>query len=182
MSSSRLHTANPTALFELFDGHGGGSFGRVLVPVAGSAASAGPRVTATVDTAAQLCVATGGQLRVVHVRLWDPPVRNAARFYPETSAKATEVLQDAVTRAWAYGIKASGVVVEAQRSQVARAIIGAARDWRAEVICIARPSRAAVSKLLLGSVPDQVIRHASCPVLLVRPEPAHRRFIPHVSH
>jgi nucleotide-binding universal stress UspA family protein len=180
MSSSSLHTDNPTTPLEPADDHGGGAFTRVLVPVAASAVAAGAPAAA-VETAARLCLATGGQLRVVHVRLWDPPVRNATRFYPETGAQATAILENAVARAWAYGITASGIIVEAQRSQVGNAITRAAREWRANVICMAPPSRPVISKLLLGSVPDQVIRQASCPVLISRPEPAHRRLIPHVS-
>jgi nucleotide-binding universal stress UspA family protein len=180
MRRSSLISASPVAHLEPAGGQGGGAFGRVLVPVARFAAAAG--VPAALQMAASLCVATGGQLRIVHVRLWDPPVRNSARFYPETSAEATAVLQNAVISAWGYGIKASGIVTEARRSAVARAITAAARDWRADVICVPHPSRPVVARLLLGSVPDQVIRQASCPVLIVRPEPAHRRFIPHVSH
>jgi len=65
-------------------------------------------------------------------------------------------------------------VIEAERSRRPQAIAAAARDWRAGVIVLTRRPRPAISRLLLGSVADQVMRRAACPVLAVRPEDASR--------
>jgi len=105
-------------------GGGGMSLQRICVPVD----SYGQSDPALVQ-AARLSAVVGGQLRLVHVRMWDPVPRSVgARFHLETSEQATEVLYQALTRVWAYGASASGVVVDAPRNRVARAIAAAARS------------------------------------------------------
>ncbi len=119
--------------------------------------------------AAQFGAAVGGRLRVVHVRMWDPPAKGGGgRFFFETSEQATAVLDKALTSVWAYGVPASGVVVDAVRAQVARVIVAEAHSWRAEVVVVARRPRTAIGVLLLGSLSDQLMRKAGCPVLVIR--------------
>jgi nucleotide-binding universal stress UspA family protein len=146
-------------------GNGGGSLRRIFVPV-----DASGRAAPGVALAARLSCAVGGELRVVHIRPFDPPSRCCGRFYPESSADATAVLDRALTRAWSNGCRASGIVVEAQRSLIARAITTAAEQWRADVIILTRRPRWAAGVLLLGSVTHQVMRETRCPVLVVRQE------------
>jgi nucleotide-binding universal stress UspA family protein len=40
-----------------------------------------------------------------------------------------------------------------------------------DVIVVGSHGRGALERLLLGSVSDQVVRHAPCPVLVIRPRP-----------
>ena len=47
-------------------------------------------------------------------------------------------------------------------------IVEAANSWPADLIVIASHGRAGVERLFLGSVAESVVRHASCPVLVVR--------------
>lgn len=143
----------------------GGSFRRIAVPVDGQPGS----ITA-VTLAAGLCVASGGELLLVHVRIYDPPVRGSGRFFPESSQEATSLLDNAVSGAWASGARARGVVVDAPRRQAAAVISGTARHWNADAIVLARPPRPGISRLVLGSVSDQILRQADCPVLVVRPD------------
>ncbi len=147
-------------------GGGGGSLRRILVPVDsfGHCASA-------LALGARLACDIGGELRVVHVRAFDPPVRSTGRFYVESSSDATAVIDGAVTRAWRSGCRASGTVLEAERPLIARAICEAASAWQADVIVLARRPRPAISILLLGSVGHRVMRQARCPVLVVHPLP-----------
>jgi nucleotide-binding universal stress UspA family protein len=49
------------------------------------------------------------------------------------------------------------------------AIVEAARANGADVIVMATHGRSGLGRALLGSVADHVVRHATCPVLLVRP-------------
>jgi nucleotide-binding universal stress UspA family protein len=45
-----------------------------------------------------------------------------------------------------------------------------AREWPADLIVIGSHGRGAVERVQLGSVAEGVIGHASCPVLVVRPD------------
>jgi nucleotide-binding universal stress UspA family protein len=141
---------------------GGQSLKRILVPVDES----GPSDRA-LALAARFAAQVGGQLRVVHVRTWDPPARGGlGRFFWETSEQATALLDQALTSVWACGVPASGVVVDAKRSRVADAVAAEARSWRAEVMVVARRPRTAIGVLLTGSLSNQIMRAAGCPVLV----------------
>jgi nucleotide-binding universal stress UspA family protein len=98
--------------------------------------------------------------------MWYPGGR-AGRFFTENSEQATEVLDQALTSVWACGVPASGVVVDADRTRAAQVIAAEARSWGAEVIVLARRPRTAIGVLLLGSLSDQLMRRAGCPVLVV---------------
>jgi nucleotide-binding universal stress UspA family protein len=148
---------------------GRSSFRRILVPVR-SPGQAGPALA----VAAPLCTLAGGMLRLVHVRTCDPPLRASvgapARFYPETVGQAAAVLEEALLAAWACGgPRATTAVVDARRTDVARAIAWQAAVWRADLIVLTRRPRLASTRLVWGSVPDQVMRQAACPVLAVPP-------------
>lgn len=47
-------------------------------------------------------------------------------------------------------------------------ITKAAKDWRADLIVIGSHGRRGISRALLGSVAEAVMRHAPCPVLTVK--------------
>jgi len=120
--------------------------------------------------AARICGITGGVLRLVHVRTCDPPLPIAGRLYLETPGEATAVLEEALLAAWACGgPRATTVVVDVRRDDVAAAIAWQAAAWPADLIVLTRRPRPALSRLVRGSVPDQVMRKASCPVLAVPP-------------
>jgi nucleotide-binding universal stress UspA family protein len=46
-----------------------------------------------------------------------------------------------------------------------------AGELNVDVIVVGSHGRGAIERLLLGSVSDQIVRHAPCPVLVVRPKP-----------
>jgi nucleotide-binding universal stress UspA family protein len=48
-------------------------------------------------------------------------------------------------------------------------IVSVAADEHADMIVMGTQGRTGLDRLLLGSVAERVIRHASCPVLTVRP-------------
>jgi nucleotide-binding universal stress UspA family protein len=158
---------------------GRSSFRRILVPVRSPGES-----HQALAVAAQICAMTNGMLRLVHVRTCDPPQRSAARFYQETVGEAAAVLEEALLTAWACaGPRATTAVVDARRTDVAVAIAWQASAWPADLIVLARSPRPALTRLILGSVPDQVMRQASCPVLAIpaRHKSAshtHRRILP----
>jgi nucleotide-binding universal stress UspA family protein len=47
-------------------------------------------------------------------------------------------------------------------------IVKAAKEWPADVIVIGSHGRVGVQRALLGSVAEGVMRHAPCPVMVVR--------------
>jgi nucleotide-binding universal stress UspA family protein len=144
---------------------GGPALRRILVPV-GLAGDAVPALA----LAARLCDTASGLLRLVHVRIYDPPVRGyPARFYPETRDAAAAAVDEAMLTVWGWGLRADSAVVTAPRGKVAAAIAAEAAGWDAHVIVLTRRPRTAVSRLLWGCVPDQVMRKSGCPVLAVHP-------------
>lgn len=143
----------------------GPSIRRVLAPV-GSAAGA----IEALAVAARVCRDINAVLRLIHVRIYDPPMaRCPSRFYPETVAEAEALLDEALVAVWRVGARASTAVVDAPRGDEAEAIARYASAWHADVIVLTRRPRSAVARLLTGSVPDQVLRKAHCPVLTVHP-------------
>jgi nucleotide-binding universal stress UspA family protein len=143
--------------------HGGGSLHRLFVPVDTAGRGAG-----ALALAARLASALEGSLRVVHVRVYDPPVRGSGRFFPETSDAAAAVVEGALLDAWSCGSRASGDVIVAERSRLAAAIAASAAEWGAGIIVLARRPRRALSRLFAPSLADQIMRQTSCPVLGVR--------------
>jgi len=164
-ASYDLMTAVPGT--DVPDSGDGPSFRRIFVPVRSPGESA-----AALAAAARVCGSTiNGVLRLVHVRMYDPPMpRCPGRFYPETAAEAAAVLDEALLIVWGGGVRATTAVVDAPRGEVGAAIARQASAWRADVIVLTRRRRPAISRLVLGSVADQVMRKASCPVLTVHPK------------
>ena len=52
--------------------------------------------------------------------------------------------------------------------QPASAIVNAAKAWPADIIVIGSHGRGGVRRALVGSVAEAVMRHAPCPVLVIR--------------
>lgn len=149
----------------VYRGDGDSWFRRILVPV-----RAPDESCPALAVAARICALGNGVLRLVHVRTCDPPLPIAGRFYLETAGEAAAVLEEALLMAWACGgPQATTAAVDARRSDVAAAIAWQAAAWPADLIVLARRPRLAITRLVGGSVPDQVMRKASCPVLAVPP-------------
>lgn len=78
--------------------------------------------------------------------------------------------EHAVTRALEHlrglGLQADGQVAEGRPDD---AIVQAAESAGADLIVLGSHGRTGLSKVLLGSVAERVIGHASCPVLVVKP-------------
>jgi nucleotide-binding universal stress UspA family protein len=57
---------------------------------------------------------------------------------------------------------------------VSGTICKVADELKVDVIVVGSHGRGAIERLLLGSVSDQVVRHAPCPVLVIRPTPENK--------
>ncbi len=62
--------------------------------------------------------------------------------------------------------------IEVRIGSPATEIVAAAGDLKADLVCLGTHGRGGLAHLLLGSVAEQVVRHAPCPVLTVRPPKA----------
>lgn len=106
--------------------------------------------------AATLARSLGASIHLVHV-LED--VSRATR-YEDSRSKLS-----ALAASLAHVPRTS---VEVRSGRPATAIIDAAIDYGCDLIVMATHGRSGVSHLVLGSVAEEVIRHARCPVLAVR--------------
>jgi nucleotide-binding universal stress UspA family protein len=48
-------------------------------------------------------------------------------------------------------------------------IVQSAKGWNADLIVMGTHGRSGLSRLLMGSVAEHVVRHATCPVLTIKP-------------
>ncbi len=123
-------------------------------------------------TAADLAGKTGSELHVVHVLALPPetlhdPFGADAREEFERSGRAR--LDELVGRLEASG----GEVVGAhfRIGSPAAQIVAQAEELGAGLVVLGSRGLGAMSRALMGSVSDSVVRHAPCPVLVVREEP-----------
>ena len=138
-----------------------------LVAVDGSALS--ERVLAH---AFALASATGARLRVVTVEdiglLRAEAIANAgmAVFTPGTEETARLALDDARDQARRAGAPADFATITL--ADPAPAIVKEATARGASLIIVGSHGRTGIARALLGSVAEHVVRHAHCPVLVVR--------------
>jgi nucleotide-binding universal stress UspA family protein len=79
---------------------------------------------------------------------------------------ARHELDELVARYRDAGVPLSGTTLEGEPDE---AIVRRAREGGADLIVIGSHGRRGLSRALLGSVAERVMRHAPCPVLVVHP-------------
>ncbi|HIQ12443.1 MAG TPA: universal stress protein [Caldilineales bacterium] len=142
---------------------------RILVPLDGSKLA-----EQAIPYAAELCKgATEVTLfQVVHLPL--PLVApDASMAVPMPDPK--QLLQDALDylNGIAEKLREEGVRVvtdAVERDAVAEALVEYAQEHDIDLIVMTTHGRSGLSRLIFGSVAESVVRHAPCPVLLVRAE------------
>lgn len=152
-------------------GNGGGparpSFEHVLVPLDGSAAS-----ESILEAARELCRMTGSRLTLLGVV--SPNVIVGARAYPLPAGHLAERKEKvlAYLETVAEGLRSEGLEVEARATEgqtPAGAILEEADALGATLIAMATHGHAGITRTVLGSVSDKVLRAGRRPVLLRRP-------------
>lgn len=142
---------------------------RVIVAFDGSVAA-----TNAVALVEAIAWPTDSILRVVNVIEPIPlpisgPLYRGAGIAPEVeeaiTAYAHDVLRGAVNRLQSSGRTVEGAVL---RDRAASAIIDDARDFRADLVVVGSRGQGTIESLLLGSVSNEVVDHAHCPVLVAR--------------
>jgi nucleotide-binding universal stress UspA family protein len=143
---------------------------RILLATDGS-----PHAELAALTAVDLAESTGSRLHVVAVgRTFSQAVYN--EFYTETETgreairrEAQEILDEQVRKIE----EAGGTVAIAHLKMGERrdeAIVHLAEDIGAGLIVMGTRGYGGLKRALLGNVADSVVRHAHCPVLVVRPQ------------
>jgi len=78
------------------------------------------------------------------------------------------VLRSAEARAKARHVPCTSVLLETMSGPAAELIVRQAKKWRADLIVLGTHGRRGVSRLLMGSDAEQIVRTSPVPVMLVR--------------
>jgi nucleotide-binding universal stress UspA family protein len=92
----------------------------------------------------------------------------------EMRANGRKVLDQAEKQARAQGVAAKSVLADSHGRTVAHVILAQARRAHADLVVLGTHGRRGFRRLVLGSDAENVLREATCPVLLVR-APERRR-------
>ena len=130
----------------------------------------GPASAAATEQAVELAVRLGARLLVVHVvsQMKGAIPVPRGRAVEERTHRATTA-QAVVQRARAAGAEATFILWEGDPGD---GIVAAAEAEAADIVVVGTHGRSGVGRYLLGSVSDEVVRRAPCPVLVVRPSEA----------
>lgn len=135
---------------------------RILLATDGSGES---ELAAT--TAADLANATNSELHVVHVGEFLPTLLAQTEMEPaQLEREARELLDEQVRR-----IEGAGGTVKEAHLRLGRAdeeIADLALSLDVGLIVMGSRGRGRIRRALMGSVSDSVVRHAHCPVTIVR--------------
>lgn len=125
--------------------------------------------TAATEQALELAARLGAELLIVSVidpgSLLLPGGRYRARV-DQVRARHELTAQALVERGRSAGIPVSFLIWEGVPGDM---IVAAAEAERADMIVVGSHGRGAVGRFFLGSVSEFLVRHAPCPVLVVRP-------------
>ena len=128
---------------------------------------------------------TGSELHVVHARLTLPwttgyysatgPPTTSTGSEEEARQRVLQWLDDQVERIETEGGSVTQAYLRLGRPDegaitVAEQIVSLAEEIRAGLIVIGSRGLGGIRRALMGSVSDSVVRHAHCPVLVVREE------------
>ncbi len=121
----------------------------------------------------------------VHVVRAIEPMVALTGVIPQTG-KAIEAVKAAIQTAIESAIKrdgelrVAGVVAHVPVGVPARAIADVAAEVDADMVVVGTHGRTGLKRAILGSIAEEVVRHAGCPVLVVR-EKDHPARIPQVE-
>lgn len=142
---------------------------RILVPVDGS-----PTATRGLHEAIKLARDQGAAILLLHiVDEWRVAAGDIAAVNLDAGSKAlreagAELLKQAEAQVREAGVSVETALVEELGTPVGECVVRRAREWPADLIVCGTHGRRGVSRMLLGSGAEYILRHAPVPVLLVR--------------
>ena len=146
-------------------------FKRILVPVDGSEVSNRALVSAL-----QLARDGGGQVRLLHVLDQIDYFSGGyeyvgATVMEELQRQSRKVLEDAAAICQSAGVPYDTVLVDEPGSRLGDKVADQALAWDADLVVVGTHGRKGISRALLGSGAEQIVRFAPAPVLVVRDKP-----------
>jgi len=143
---------------------------KILVPIDGSDTS-----SRGLQEAIGLAKLAGGSIRLIHIvdeMVFTSGIDGSAVIMGDVISSLKEAGQSCLDKARdkveQAGIKADSVLVEGFGTRVSDTVIEQAARWGASIIVLGTHGRRGVSRLVLGSDAEQILRSAPVPVLLVR--------------
>ena len=125
--------------------------------------------------AVNLADATDSELHVVHVGVvpillesYPGTLGYERRLYEEIEEMSRELLRELSWRVKAAGGTVAGAHL--RMGDVDLEIVALAEELGADLIVMGSRGLGGLRRALMGSVSDSVVRHAHCPVLVVRPK------------
>jgi nucleotide-binding universal stress UspA family protein len=148
---------------------------KILVATDGS-----PEAALAAQTAAQIADETGSELHIVYVHPRRLPVHPGNYPGPEVAEHWLQREQELLERdaqrlldAQVEEIGSAGSSVAQTHLRIgkpAEEIVALGEELEAGLIVVGSRGRGGIRRALMGSVCDSVVRHAHCPVLVVRKE------------
>jgi nucleotide-binding universal stress UspA family protein len=142
---------------------------RILVPIDGS-----PAAAEGLREAIRFARDQSAAILVVHiVDEWSIAAGDIAAVNLDAGAKAlreagAELLKQAEAQVRSAGVSVETALIEELGVPVGACIVQRATQWPADLIVCGTHGRHGMSRLLLGSSAEYILRHATIPVLLVR--------------
>ncbi|UUZ68298.1 universal stress protein [Polaromonas sp. P2-4] len=143
---------------------------QILVPVDGSVTS-----ETALDEAIRLAQLTGARLRLIHVvdelsyvNGFESAMNYINEIIPLMREAGEKLLAHGRQKALDQGVSADSVLVEEGPGRICDHVAEQARLAKADLIVVGSHGRRGIGRVLLGSDAEQIIRHASVPVLVVR--------------
>jgi nucleotide-binding universal stress UspA family protein len=147
-------------------------YDRIVVPIDGSECSG-----RALDEAIDVAMGTHARLLVLHIAECPMPYAGLDGAYldptllmPPIKEAANQLLSQAVARVQAAGVTVESQLVESYAGRTVDRILDAVRKFGADLVIVGSHGRSGVSRFLLGSVSDGLIRTSPVPVLVVRGE------------
>lgn len=142
----------------------------ILVPVDGS-----PTSNAGLAEAIKLAKLVGAKVRLLHV-VDQMPMAISAEGFGVLSVDVLALLKEAGERilaqakeqARAGGVSAETVLMDNTGGRLSECVAKQVQSWPADLVVIGTHGRRGVGRMLMGSDAEQVVRHATVPVLLYR--------------
>lgn len=142
------------------------SYKRILVPIDGS-----PTSNKALVAALELARESGGRVRVMHA-LDELALLSGFEYSGELMNAARKQAQEALDGALAIirsaGIEGDAHLMETPGKRLGEVVAEEASAWQADLVVVGTHGRRGLSRALLGSGADSVLRLSTLPVLVIR--------------